>query len=209
MLFLTSIAFFQLGLGPQMLLKCCLLHRGIALPRQAIFLHSCLYAYIYFSIITFTFITIKDIIWLTRTNLFFGHVCQKFNLRMLLSFCLFFANFSLVLLISVAYRKKRVYKKTFNELNLDFGNKHLSITQIKLPSALVFAFCLLSFSVLTSVCSFKTMISWLCIFGCQSTELSALTMWPILNHIYLNYFCLFSNFMLMKGFRYLRLSLLN
>ena len=145
MLFLTSIAFFQLGLGPQMLLKCCLLHRGIALPRQAIFLHSCLYAYIYFSIITFTFITIKDIIWLTRTNLFFGHVCQKFNLRMLLSFCLFFANFSLVLLISVAYRKKRVYKKTFNELNLDFGNKHLSITQIKLPSALVFAFLFAKF----------------------------------------------------------------
>ena len=145
MLFLTSIAFFQLGLGPQMLLKCCLLHRGIALRRQAIFLHSCLYAYIYFSIITFTFITIKDIIWLTRTNLFFGHVCQKFNLRMLLSFCLFFANFSLVLLISVAYRKKRVYKKTFNELNLDFGNKHLSITQIKLPSALVFAFLFAKF----------------------------------------------------------------
>ena len=145
MLFLTSIAFFQLGLGPQMLLKCCLLHRGIALPRQAIFLHSCLYAYIYFSIITFTFITIKDKIWLTRTNLFFGHVCQKFNLRMLLSFCLFFANFSLVLLISVAYRKKRVYKKTFNELNLDFGNKHLSITQIKLPSALVFAFLFAKF----------------------------------------------------------------
>ena len=145
MLFLTSIAFFQLGLGPQMLLKCCLLHRGIALPRQAIFLHSCLYAYIYFSIITFTFITIKDIIWLTRTNLFFGHVCQKFNLRMLLSFCLFFANFSLVLLISVAYRKKRVYKKTFNELNLDFGNKHLSITQIKLPSALIFAFLFAKF----------------------------------------------------------------
>ena len=145
MLFLTSIAFFQLGLGPQMLLKCCLLHRGIALRRQAIFLHSCLYAYIYFSIITFTFITIKDIIWLTRTNLFFGHVCQKFNLRMLLSFCLFFANFSLVLLISVAYRKKRVYKKTFNELNLDFGNKHLSITQIKLRSALVFAFLFAKF----------------------------------------------------------------
>ena len=145
MLFLTSIAFFQLGLGPQMLLKCCLLHRGIALPRQAIFLHSCLYAYIYFSIITFTFITIKDIIWLTRTNLFFGHVCQKFNLRMLLSFCLFFANFSLVLLISVAFRKKRVYKKTFNELNLDFGNKHLSITQIKLRSALVFAFLFAKF----------------------------------------------------------------
>ena len=115
------------------------------LTETGYILHSCLYAYIYFSIITFTFITIKDIIWLTRTNLFFGHVCQKFNLRMLLSFCLFFANFSLVLLIYVAYRNKRVYKKTFNELNLDFGNKHLSITQIKLPSALVFAFLFAKF----------------------------------------------------------------
>ena len=57
----------------------------------------------------FIFIAINHIISLKQTNLYFGHVRQKFSLRVLLSFCLIFVNFSLVLLIKVLLFKKSVY----------------------------------------------------------------------------------------------------
>ena len=57
----------------------------------------------------FIFIAINHIISLKQTNLYFGHVRQKFSLRVLLSFCSIFVNFSLVLLIKVLLFKKSVY----------------------------------------------------------------------------------------------------
>ena len=38
---------------------------------------------------------------LEQTNLFFEYFCQKFSFRVLLSFCLFFAGFSLVMFMKV------------------------------------------------------------------------------------------------------------
>ena len=53
-------------------------------------------------------ISINHIISLIPTNLFFGHVCQKFSPRVLLSFCLIFCQFQAgVAYKSVAYKKKR------------------------------------------------------------------------------------------------------
>ena len=81
-----------------MLLKCCLSDRDIFLPRQAIFskfISVCL-QFIYvicLAIIIFIFIIINHIISLTQTKLCFEHVCQKFSLRVLLSFCLAFGQF--------------------------------------------------------------------------------------------------------------------
>ena len=46
-----------------------------------------------FAIVIFIFITVNQIISLIQTNLLFGHVCQKFSLRVLLSFCLIFYQF--------------------------------------------------------------------------------------------------------------------
>ena len=48
---------------------------------------------IYFFIVISIFITIKDITSLTQANLFFEHVCHKFSLMVLLSFCLIFCQF--------------------------------------------------------------------------------------------------------------------
>ena len=66
------------------------------------------------------FIPINRIIWLIQTR-FFGHVCQKFSLRLLFSFCLLFASFSLPLLIKAllikkACRKKLLIKRTIKIL---------------------------------------------------------------------------------------------
>ena len=85
-------------------------------------LYICLYVYVLvylrliyvicFFIIIFNFITINHIISLTQKNLFFGHTCQKFNLRVLLSFCLIFCQFHPgVSYKSVAYKEKRVSNK--------------------------------------------------------------------------------------------------
>ena len=93
---------------PQMLLRSCLLHRGVVLPNYPIF---CIFPsmstswpiYILFMwsvfFIIFTFITINHIISLTQESLFIGHVCQKLSLRVLLSFCLIFASFNLALVL--------------------------------------------------------------------------------------------------------------
>ena len=87
-------------------------------------MYTCLYIYalvclcliyvICFFIIIF--IAFNHIISLTQKNLFFGHVCQKFSLRILLSFCLIFANFSLALLIKVLLIKKNV--RTTNSFSM-------------------------------------------------------------------------------------------
>ena len=92
-----------------MLFKGCLLHKDNVLPEQVIFSilvslsHKFLIYVIYFAIIIF--ITINQIISVILACLFFGHVCQKFNLRVLLRFYLN-ANFSLALLIKVLPIKK-------------------------------------------------------------------------------------------------------
>ena len=67
-----------------------------------------------FAIIIFIFITINHTISLMQTNLFFRHVCQKFSLRVLLSFCLIFCKFQPgVAYKSVAYKKKACTNNLF------------------------------------------------------------------------------------------------
>ena len=104
-----------------MLLKCCFLHRSNVLPRHAIFgifvsmsvlVYLCLIYAICFLIIIFIFITINHLISLTQKNLFSAHACQKFRLRVLLSFCLFFSKFQPgVDYKSLAYKKQCVVLK--------------------------------------------------------------------------------------------------
>ena len=100
-----------------MMLKCCLLHIDIVVPRHVIFCVSMSISPSYlcyqFGITIFIFITSSHIISFKQTHLFFfGHFCQNFSLRVLLSFCLIlFANLSLTLLIKVLLLKKRVLEK--------------------------------------------------------------------------------------------------
>ena len=107
-----------------MLLNCCLLYRGIFLPRHAIFCifvsmvmsRSILSSFCDLFFQHFIFITINDIISLTQANLFIGHVCQKFSLRVLLNFYLTFCQFQPgVAYKSVAYKKKHVPNIKFLE----------------------------------------------------------------------------------------------
>ena len=110
MLFLISNAFFQLSLSVAQFfnnqsLKYCLTvayYIKTLLLRQAmfsIFVSVCVLAYICliylicFPIIIFIFLSINHIISLIQTTLFVGHVCQKFSLRVLLSFGLIFCQF--------------------------------------------------------------------------------------------------------------------
>ena len=101
-----------------MLLKCCLLHRDIVLPRHAIFSIFVtistswsiyvLFIVIYPTIIIFIIITINHIISLIQTSLFLEHVYQKFSLRVLLSFCLNFFQFQPgIAYKNVAYKQKK------------------------------------------------------------------------------------------------------
>ena len=55
--------------------------------------------------------TINHIILLIQTILFFGHVLQKFGIRVLLSFCVIFPSISLTLLIKVLLIKKPIFQK--------------------------------------------------------------------------------------------------
>ena len=66
---------------------------------------------IYFSTIILIFNAIKDIVSLTQTKLFFGHVCPKLSLRVLPSFCLSFYQFQ----HDAAYKSVSP-KKTCNHL---------------------------------------------------------------------------------------------
>ena len=101
-----------------MLLKRCLLHRDFVLPRHAIFsifLSMSMSQSIFVLLMCdlFIFSTINHKISLIQTNLFFGHICQKFSLRVLLSFCLTFWQFQPgVAYKSVAYKKRRVMKES-------------------------------------------------------------------------------------------------
>ena len=103
-----------------MLLRCSLSHRDIVLPRQATFsifvsmsASWTIYVFFMYSICHyhFHFITINRTTSLIQTNLLFGHLCQKFSLMVLLSFCLIFCKFQ----PSVAY-KSVSYKKACNFL---------------------------------------------------------------------------------------------
>ena len=75
--------------------------------------YSCLIHAICFFTMIFIFITINHITSLMQKNLFFGHVCQKFFLRVLLSFCLIFSQFQ----PGVTY-KNVVYKKACISLKI-------------------------------------------------------------------------------------------
>ena len=94
--------------------------------------YICLIYVICFAIIIFLFITINHIISLIQTNLFFGHVCQKFGVRVLLSFCLNFCQFQPgVAVESVAYKKeKKVNLTTSTYLIKRRDDKHFSIRKI-------------------------------------------------------------------------------
>ena len=100
-----------------MLLKRCLLHRDFVLPRHAIFsifLSMSMSQSIFVLLMCdlFIFSTINHKISLIQTNLFFGHACQKFSLRVLLSFYLTFSQFQPGFAYkSVAYKKRRVMQK--------------------------------------------------------------------------------------------------
>ena len=77
-----------------MLLKCCLLHTDIVFPRHDIL---CIFVSVYLWVY---------LILIYMINPFFGDVCQKFSLMVLLSFCLILCQFQ----PSIAY-KSAVYKK--------------------------------------------------------------------------------------------------
>ena len=69
--------------------------------------------------------------------MFFEHVCQKFSLKVLLSFTYFFVNFSLALLIKVLLIKKRKVVYCYLERNdaevLKFCLDILSFNEISNP----------------------------------------------------------------------------
>ena len=97
-----------------MLLKCCLLHREILLPRNAMF---CIFVsmstrwsiFVLFMGSVFSFSLQLLIQSLTQKNLFFLHDYQTFKLKVLLSFCLIFCQFYPgVGYKGVAYKKNRV-----------------------------------------------------------------------------------------------------
>ena len=72
-----------------------------------------------YSTFLFSFITINRIISLKQTNVSFGHVPQKFSLRVSLSFCLIFYQFQPgVAYKSVAYVEKSLYLTMINNLQL-------------------------------------------------------------------------------------------
>ena len=80
--------------------------RGLVWARNCTKYSLYLIYVICFFIIIFFFITIGHIVSLTQKNLFFGYVCQKFSLKVLLSFCLIFCQFQLgVAYNGIAYQK--------------------------------------------------------------------------------------------------------
>ena len=93
-------------------LKIVLNSRTISLIHYVIFMFTTVLCRIYvvcFLIIIFIFNTINHIILSIQTNFFFGHVCHKFGLGVLLNFYLIFCQFQPgVTYKSVANKKKRV-----------------------------------------------------------------------------------------------------
>ena len=77
------------------------------LTKTCVFVYYLCDLFFHYHFIIFTFITINRMISLTQKNLFFGHICQKFNLRVLLRFCLILCQFqSDMAYDSVAYKQK-------------------------------------------------------------------------------------------------------
>ena len=118
-------------------LKCCLsvayCNIDMILLRHAIFFISVsmfgswsIYVLFMWSVFSLSFsFSLQLIIYnlIETENLFFGHVCQNFSLRVSLSFCLIFYQFQ----PGVAYKKKRVpsncnWKKCTLMLTLNFQN---------------------------------------------------------------------------------------
>ena len=121
--FFISNAFFQLSLSVASLFsklsfKCCLgvaYYIGTLSYRDTLYflyLSLCLRLGLYISylchhltIIIFIFIKVNYTISVIQTNLFLGHICQKFSLRVLLSSCLIFCQFQPgIAYKSVAYK---------------------------------------------------------------------------------------------------------
>ena len=86
-----------------------------------VFVFLCLIYVICFFIIIFFFITIYHIISLTQKNLFFGYVCQKFSLKVLLSFYLIFSQFQLGVAYNDIAHKKSIYR-FLSQRNLFFSS---------------------------------------------------------------------------------------
>ena len=103
------------------MLKCCLLQYRYDLTETCYIFYICLYVWvlIYLCLIYMIcfFISLIDYIILLRPkNLLFGHVSQKFSLRVLLSVCLIFCQFQ----TDVAYKSlliKSVYRQIVIERN--------------------------------------------------------------------------------------------
>ena len=79
---------------------------------------------IYFSIIIIIFNTIKYIVSLPQTTLFFRHVCQKFSLRVLLSFRLSFYQFQ----PGAAYKSISSKKACNHLISLFLGHFYLKFS---------------------------------------------------------------------------------
>ena len=117
-LFLTHRCFLTFSwIEPQMLPKCCLLHK--VLPKHSvfcIFISMCISRSICFlflwSVFPLSFSFLLQLPNLIETGklAFFGHFYLKFSLSMLLSFFLIFGQFQPgVAYKSVAYEKKRLF----------------------------------------------------------------------------------------------------
>ena len=126
-----------------MLLRRCLLHRDIVLPRNTIFsiFSLCLHLGLYMSylcdlfyIIIFISITINNIISLLDIDKLVSWTClpQKFSLRVLLSFCIIFCQFP----PGVAY-KSVTYTKSVQSDEIYQGNIKI---QQKVQGLQAFAF---------------------------------------------------------------------
>ena len=70
-----------------------------------------------FAIIVLIFIINNHITSLIQTNLFFRHVCQKFSIKVLLSFCLNFCKFQPGVAYKSVVYKKSVYFKKLNKIH--------------------------------------------------------------------------------------------
>ena len=97
------------------------------------------YVICFFTMI-FIFITINHTLSLTKKNLFFGQVCQKFSLGVFLSFCLIFCQFQAGFAYkSVAYKKSMYYLPwshvTDRYYQLPYNDTFLDLTLIWVGSS--------------------------------------------------------------------------
>ena len=106
-----------------MLLKFCILHSNIIVPRHVfwwLFFRLGLFmSYLYdqFFIIILIFIKSNHIISFKKTHLFSWHFCLNFSLRVLLTFCLIFSQF----VPGVTYKKSFICIFYWNMLCESYG----------------------------------------------------------------------------------------